>query len=415
MEFDFTLIFLSILLILSGLFSGSEVALLSLSDGKVHAMVEEKLSGALSVKELKDNPNKMLITILIGNNLVNIGASVLTTAWATKTFGSEILGVITGVLTILILIFGEIFPKVFAQRYAENVSRIIAKPLLIISYIFYPIIILLELLLEFAMKFAGKDKEASKGFLSEIKALTKLASNKGYIGDRSKDIISNSLFFTNIKAKDVMTLEPQVLMIDINSPLEILKGLFIQYGYSRIPVYKKEMNVNVKIVGIINMQMYLEAEHNLKTNVNQIDFIQPLIVKDDLELAKILTKLQSIKQQMVIVVDKDDKFSGILTIENILEEIVGEMFDEKERDENFIRVIDENNFYIKFDCTLFDFRKHFENFESEYSNFKSIGNFFIKNFKDDLKVGAKLKRDNYIIEIYKMKRGDILLFKVTKL
>jgi Mg2+/Co2+ transporter CorB len=194
---NFTGIFLFVLLILSGIFSGSEVALLSLSHGKVHTMLEEKLAGAKAVEKLKSNSNRMLIVILIGNNLVNIGASVLTTAWASHTFGDEVLGVVTGVLTILILVFGEIFPKVFAQKYADRVSLIVAKPLLVLQFIFMPVIWILEIVLKFTNKFAGESKNPNSS-LAEIKALVKLASHQGHIGIRSKNIISNSLLFNQI-------------------------------------------------------------------------------------------------------------------------------------------------------------------------------------------------------------------------
>lgn len=409
-SFDFTGIFLVVLLILSGLFSGSEVALLSLSDGKVQAMVDDGLIGASAVKKLKSNPNRMLIIILIGNNLVNIGASVLTTAWASRAFGNEVLGVVTGVLTILILIFGEIFPKVFAQKYADRVARIIAKPLIIIGMLLYPIVILLEKLLSFTMRFIGED-ESGASSLSEIKALVKLASHQGHIEDNIEDIISNSLKFTQIRVKDIMTPKSSVIMVDINSPITTLKSLFLQSSYSRIPVYEGK---NYKIRGVINIHQFLKAENLLLTSINQMDLNSPLYVYENEPISKVLMKLQAQREHMAIVLDRREEFVGITTLENIIEEIVGEIFDETEKNEDFIKVIDKNSFDVKFDCTMFEMRKYIEEFEPLEPDFKSISNFFNEAFDGNIVVGSKIERETYSIEVAKMFEGTILILRVER-
>lgn len=410
--FDFTGIFLLFLLILSGVFSGSEVALLSLSAGKIHAMVEEGLTGAKAVEKLKADPNKMLIVILIGNNLVNIGASVLTTAWASRVFGNEILGIVTGVLTILVLVFGEIFPKIFAQKYADKVARVIARPLLILQFIFSPIIFILEIILKFAMKFSGSNEDKSSS-IAEIKALVKLASSEGHLGAKSQNIISNSLFFNKVKVEDIMTVNTQVIMIDVNATLESLKSLFIQSGRSRIPIYQDSIN---NIIGVVNMKMYLEAEDDFKTFVSEISFNKPVVLQKDVLAIKALGELQAHKEQMAMIYDQEE-FIGLITIENILEEIVGEMFDEKEKNEKFVRVADNGIFDVKADCTIFDFRKHFKHFEANEPDFKSIETLFEEKFDgdyDDIEIGSKIENKKYIIKVKKMRKDTIILFRIYK-
>ena len=140
-SFFFLLIFL---LILSGFFSGGEIALMTLSKTSVRAMQEKNMANADVIAKIKEKPNRLLITILIGNNLVNISASVVATYWATSAFGSEALGYVTGILTLLVLIFGEIFPKTFAQRYSIKFSQVIARPIYLLEYAFYPLIVALE-------------------------------------------------------------------------------------------------------------------------------------------------------------------------------------------------------------------------------------------------------------------------------
>jgi CBS domain containing-hemolysin-like protein len=320
----FTPLLLALLVVISAFFSGSEIALVSISHAKIRAMQEKKLSGSGAIAKLKTNPNRSLITILIGNNLVNIGATALATLWATALFGSAAFGWVTGILTIAVLIFGEIFPKTIAQRHNERFARIAAPVLLALETIFLPIVLLTEILLNALMQKLGEAKSADVNALGELKAFIRIVGEKREIDANVQDILESAFDFDRTKVGEIMTPKDSVIGVDITDDVEKLRDLFVQRGRSRIVVFKDK-----KAIGIVNMHMLLEAQTLGAASVGDIRPLEPVRAEASSFIDDLLAKLQEANQQLALVYDRGE-FVGVASVENVLEEIVGEMHDEKE-------------------------------------------------------------------------------------
>lgn len=317
-------VLLALLLVCSAFFSASEIALVSISNARVAAMIDKKLSGSRAISNLKSNSNRLLITILIGNNLVNIGASVLATAWATQLFGSVALGWITGILTVIILICGEIFPKVFAQKHNELFSRFCAPILLGLRTILLPLVLLLEWLLDTLMARVGEISSSQISTLAELKALIGIVGEKHEIDPNLQDILESTFKFDNTKTKEIMTPKERVISVQISDTIDHLRDTFVQKGRSRIVVFD-----GARAVGLINMHMLLEAQTKSVQTVGDIELLEPIRVDAAAFIDDLLARFQAVNQQLALVYEAGE-FAGVVSVENILEEIVGEMHDEKE-------------------------------------------------------------------------------------
>ncbi len=266
---------LLVLLVLSGLFSGSEIALVSLSPARVRAMVEAGMVGSGGVSRLKAQPNRMLITILLGNNLVNIGASVMAAAWTSTVFGSAALGVATALLTLLVLIFGEIFPKAYAQRHAEGFACALARPIMVLQLLLYPVVRLLERVLQFALKHVS-GKRARIDARDELRAMVDVFSEEGRIEDSLQHLMSGSFAFGQKKVSDIMTPRSNIVAIEESATLHELRKLFISSSRSRIPVYRKTLD---DVRGIATLRMLLRAEEAGKRLVGEANLLKPVVVR----------------------------------------------------------------------------------------------------------------------------------------
>ncbi|MGE4295610.1 MAG: CNNM domain-containing protein [Campylobacterales bacterium] len=315
---------LAVLVLFSAFFSGSEIALVSLSHAKIKALREKNIPGSHAIATLKSRPNRMLITILIGNNLVNIAASVLATAWATSAFGTVALGWVTGVLTLVILIAGEIFPKAIAQHHNELFSRLSAPVLLFLQTLLLPLIVVLEWLLGILMLRTASKKTAHISAVGELKAFIRLVAEKREIDPNLQEILESTFEFDRTQVKAIMTPRDRLITAKTGDSLEALRLLFVKQGRSRIPVFEGD-----RVAGLVNMHLLLEAQIEGKTQVGQVALIPVLSIDAEAFIDDLLLILQEANQQLALVYSQGE-LVGLVTVENILEEIVGEMHDEKE-------------------------------------------------------------------------------------
>ena len=213
------IIILVVLLFLSAFFSGIETALVSLNKIKITSLVKQKKKGAETLERIKSNPNKLIITILIGNNLVNIGAASYATVVFTDLFGSSGVGIATGVMTFLILVFGEITPKTFAVQNAEKVSLIVAKPIEVLSFILSPLIKILELISKFMTKLLGSGVE-EKVSEEELRTIVTMGRNEGILDKEVAQMMHNLLEFKETTVMEIMTPKIDIELIDGNKKLK---------------------------------------------------------------------------------------------------------------------------------------------------------------------------------------------------
>lgn len=319
------------LLLLSGFFSSAETALFSISKAKAIHLAKQKGATNKLIKKLKDDPHRLLTTILIGNNIVNIGASALATAITFKLTPGYAVGIATGIMTFLILIFGEIFPKTIATRNNILIARLVIFPVYWFSILFTPIIIFLN----FIPKMAGKIHRKPQVTEAELMTFVEVVEEEGEIKEEERKFIHNIFEFDDTNASEIMTPRADMFVINVNEELKLEE--MVKSGFTRIPVI--EGNID-HVVGILNIKDLLlhQATCERRLDVRSI-MREPYFVPENKKLDSLLQQFKKRKQHMAIVVDEHGGVSGLITLEDALEEIVGEIVDETDQFEpNIIKL-----------------------------------------------------------------------------
>jgi CBS domain containing-hemolysin-like protein len=332
------ILFLIALIFLSGFFSSAETALFSISKAKARHLAKDKGKKNKLIKKMKEDPHKLLSTILIGNNLVNVAASALATALTIKLVANHAVGIATGVMTLAILIFGEIFPKSLATRNNVLIARLVIMPLYWLSILFSPII----LFLNFIPQITGKIQRKQKVTEEELMTFVEVVEEEGEIKEEERELIHNIFEFDDTNASEIMTPRADMYVIDADEKLD-LEGI-MQSGFTRIPVIEDDID---HVVGILNIKdLFMEqARANGELEVRQI-MNKPYFVPEYKKLDSLLQQFKKRKQHMAIVVDEHGGVSGLITLEDALEEIVGEIVDETDKDEPQIVKIKPNEWIV---------------------------------------------------------------------
>ncbi|MDV0442780.1 hemolysin family protein [Methanorbis rubei] len=316
-----------ILLIISAFFSASEVALVGISRAKVRALSDEGKAGK-RLEKLKNNPDHFLITILIGNNTANVGASAIATAVAFTAFGDAGVAIATGVVTLLLLIFGEIGPKTFATRRMERVALFVATPIYYLTLILSPFFWVYDRARRLG-KNGGTNVQAVTE--EEIREWIDVGEMEGAIEEDEKEMIYSVLRFNDTTAKEIMTPRPDVAVIEDTATLEEAVAHFRDTGFSRVPVYHGHTD---NIVGTLNIKdifnAYTAGNHRVPVKTLMFDVY---CVPESKKIDDLLRELQVRRVHMAIILDEFGGFSGVVTFEDILEELVGDIMDESDGDE----------------------------------------------------------------------------------
>ncbi len=324
----FEIITISVLIVFSAFFSLSETALLSVGKIRIRHLAETGDKNAKTVVKLIENPEMFLAAILIGNNIVNISASVLATDAALRTFGESGIAIATGVMTLFILVFGEVFPKTLASRNAEFIAMRIANPIIIAINVLRPLVWFITTIVNSMISILGGKQRIKHPFVTEelISMLLKVGEKEGTIAKHEREIISKVFEFTDEKAHGVMTPRENMVCIEESETLDAALDLINRSGHSRLPVYQKNLD---NIVGMIYAKDLLKFKDYDLNRIKVFQILRPLlVVKAGGEISSILKELQQKKMNISVVVDNNMKVIGLVSIEDILEELVGEIFDE---------------------------------------------------------------------------------------
>ncbi|MFY9799984.1 MAG: hemolysin family protein [Methanoregula sp.] len=326
-----------ICILLSGFFSSSEVALISITRAKVRTLVNENRPGSKALAALKESPEHLLITILIGNNIVNVAAASLATAIAIQVFGDIGVGIATGFVVIILLVFSEIGPKIYAARASDSFALTVAPIVLVLSRIFTPLIWLVQ---RVNPKFgSGKETIEPSVTEEEIKEWIDVGKEEGTIEQAEQDMLYSVLEFADTTAREIMTPRVNVIAMEDTVSFEAAIRIFNETGFSRIPVYHDQIdNIN----GILNVKDVFSAmiSHRKDAAVKDVMY-DPMFVPETKKIDDLLKELQVHRVQMAIVIDEYSSFVGIVTVEDILEEIVGDILDEYDKEEPEIQKISE--------------------------------------------------------------------------
>ena len=332
------IILLIALVLLSGFFSSAETALFSISKVKARHIAKTRGKTDRLIKKMKEDPHKLLSTILIGNNLVNVAASAMATALAIKLVANHAVGIATGVMTLTILIFGEIFPKSLATRNNILIARLVIIPLYWLSLLFSPLILILNFIPQITRKVQRKHKVTEE----ELMTFVEVVEEEGEIKEEEKELISNIFEFDDTNASEIMTPRGDMFVIDADETLD-LEGI-LKSGFTRIPVIEDDID---HVIGILNIKdLFMEqAKGNGEIDVRNI-MNKPYFVPEYKKLDSLLQQFKKRKQHMAIVVDEHGGVSGLITLEDALEEIVGEIVDETDKDEPQIVRIKPNEWIV---------------------------------------------------------------------
>jgi len=397
-------ILLIILVLFSAFFSGVEMAFFSLSQIKIRKMVACKEKNAKLVAKLKSNPQRLLITVLVGNNFVNIAAASLATVIAIEFFNSSIVGITTGIMTLIILVFGEITPKSISIRHNEKIARLSAKPLFIIEQIFSPLTWLFE-------------KLYPKGSLrtpiiteEELRIMASLGVEEGTVQAREAEIIKKVFQLNDITAEDVMTPRSRMFALKENRKLKSVKNKIINSSFSRIPVYKKNTD---HITGIIYKN---DALISLAKNGGDIILKEianePIFVPESKFIDELMRELQAKHTHMAIVVNEYGEVVGLVTLEDIIEELVGEIVGETDISKEFIKRVDKNTILVHGETEVKHINKFFNtSLDGKYNTISGL-------IEDELgripKIGQRLKLEGVTLEVIDADKRTIKKVSINK-
>lgn len=367
---------LLILVVLSSFFSSAETALTTVNRIRLQALSEEGNKRADIVLKTIENSSKMLSAILIGNNLVNNFSAALATALAIKMFGSGSVGIVTGALTILILIFGEITPKTYAAANAEKLSLAYASVILALMKVLTPVIFIINRICRFLLKFLHVDADASLNTMTEmeLRTIVDVSHKDGVIEEEERQMIYNVVDFGDSQAKDVMVPRADVVSVSETASYAEIKDIFRAEKYTRLPVYRDDRD---NITGIVNIKDFFFSDDTESFKVSDIMY-KPYFTYEFKKTSELLVEMQENSVSIAIVLDEYGAAVGMISLEDLLEEIVGEIRDEYDEDEkDLIQKVSENEYLIEGSVKLDDINDAL-GLSLHSEDYDSIGGFIIE-------------------------------------
>lgn len=325
------LLILVILLALSAFFSSSETALTTVNKIRVRNLAEAGDERAITLSKVIEQQGKMLSAILIGNNIVNLSASSLLTTLTIKLFGNTAVGLATGVLTLLILVFGEITPKTLATISAESIALRSAGIIYTLMCVLTPVIVVVNKLSMGVLLLMKVDPNKKQEMITEdeLRTIVEVSHEEGVIETKEKKMINNVFDFGDSVAKDVMVPRIDMVFVDVHATYDELLEIFRKEKYTRIPVYEETTD---NVIGIINVKDLLLIENHKEFSIR--DYLrQPLYTYEYKKTSELMVEMQKTFNNLVIVLDEYGATAGLVTLEDMLEEIVGEIRDEYDQDE----------------------------------------------------------------------------------
>lgn len=350
-------IILGFLLILSALFSSTETAFTSLSQLQIQEMEEEKGRAGKRIKKMMLRPDILLTTILIGNNLVNIAASALTTTLVISIWDEYVVGFATGILTLLILIFGEVVPKQIALVKNSAISLFMVYPVWLLSLVLRPIILFINIFSRILTRpIKGKDRKPLT--LDGLLRIVTMAENIGIVESYEKEMLKNLFRFGDISIQNIITHRTEVFSLDKEKTIKQAIPEILNAGYSRIPLYSGNPE---HIQGLVHMRQVLKALSQGKENLRLADLQDDvLFVPHSKACWQLFLELKEAKQKMAVVMDEYGGLAGIITREDLIEEIFGELYDENEsREAEKIIHLEKNTYRIQGDTSCHLMKEQF--------------------------------------------------------
>ncbi|WMJ90775.1 HlyC/CorC family transporter [Anaerocolumna sp. MB42-C2] len=400
------LIILGFLLLLSAFFSSAETALTTVNKLRIRSLAEDNVKEAVIVNKLIENPSKMLSAILIGNNIANLSASSIATALAIQFFNSIGIGIVTGILTILILIFGEITPKTMATIYAEKLSLRYGRVINFLTQLMTPVIFLINRIsLGFLLLFhINPHAKSSVITEDELRTIVEVSHEEGVIESEERRMITNVVDFGDSLAKDVMVPRVDMVFAEASLTYDELVELFAVDKYTRMPVYSESRDNVIGIVIIKDLFFYQgsKEEFSIKDIMRE-----PYFTYEYKKTSELLIEMRKESIPLAIVLDEYGATAGLITLEDLLEEIVGDIRDEYDDDEeDSIRNIGENE-YVADGNTKLDEINEFLGLELESDDYDSIAGHMIYLLDHLPEVGESVTDNNIVFTVDAVEKNRI--------
>ena len=406
------LVFIIILLLLSAFFSSAETAFTTVNRIKIRSLIESGSKRAMTVDRIIENKGKMLSAILIGNNIVNLSASTLTTSLVISLWGNYATGIATGILTILVLIFGEISPKTAATLHADKFALAYAPVIRGLMTVLTPVIYIIDKLAGIVLKLLGLDQKNMNQAITEeeLRTFVDVSHEDGVIEQEEKEIINNLFDFGESKVKDIMIPRIDMSLIDVESEYLDVINIYKETKYSRFPVYEDNPD---NVVGVLNIKDLITAPTGQAFNLKSI-MRKPYFVYEQKNTSELFREMQKGSISIAIVIDEYGTSVGMVTTEDLLEEIVGDIRDEYDQDEEEeFKQLASHVYRIDAAYKLDDINSeigcHLESDDND-----SIGGYIIEKLDRFPKTGDHFTIDNleFIIEKASKARIDSILMKV---
>ena len=347
------------LLILSAFFSATETAVFSSNKVRIRHMAEEGNRRAVITRQLLEQPSRLISTILVGNNVVNIGATALATALAINAWGDKGAGVATIVMTVLVLVFGEITPKTLAARNPENFALKASRYINLLGIIISPLVRVINVFTNGIVRIlGGKQPDNPMVTEEEIRMLVNVGQEEGLIDPVEREMIDSIFEFTDTLVHEIMVPRIDVVAVSVNEHISNVIDIIMDAGHSRIPVYEQTVD---NIIGVIYAKDLLRPLYDLKGEMPEIrDVMRPAYyIPESKKVRDLFAELRSEKVHMAIVLDEYGGTAGIVTIEDVIEEIVGDIQDEFDREEESIKALSDGSLLVDA-RTLADINEMFE-------------------------------------------------------
>lgn len=380
---------------LSAFFSSAETALITVNKIRIKSLADQGNKRAITLLKVIEDSGKMLSAILIGNNVVNISASSLATTLALSIWGNAAVGIATGLLTLLVLLFGEITPKTLATMYAENLALSYAGIILLFMRILTPVIFLINKLSYFFLLIMHIDPNAKMNAMTEheLRTIVDVSHEDGVIESDERQMIYNVFDFGDSQAKDIMVPRVDMISIDINSSYEEIIEVFKQEKFTRLPVYEENPD---NVIGIINVKDLLFCKYLDEFHIHDI-MREPYFTYEYKKTSELMVEMRQDSINFTIVLDEYGATAGLITLEDLLEEIVGEIRDEYDKDEeDLIRKVNEREYIIEGSMKLDDINDALL-LDLESEDYDSIGGFIIERLDHLPKSGESVTSDNGIL------------------
>lgn len=398
---------------MSSFFSSAETAFTTVSSIQIRTLMEENNKKAELVNKIIENKQKMLSAILIGNNLVNIIASSLATLLAQRLYGKYAISIATGTLTLLILIFGEITPKTLATMYSLHFALLYASIIYALMTVLTPVIYIINLLSHGLLRILRINPNAKANLITEneLRTIVDVSHEEGVIEQEERQMINNVFDFGDAVASDVMVPKVDMTMADINSTYDELIDIFRTEKYTRIPIYQESSD---SVIGIINMKDLLL--YNPDTIFDVRDFLRSaFFTYETKKVSELMMEMKKTSVNIVIVLDEYGVTSGLITLEDLLEEIVGEIHDEYDVDEeDAIKEVTANKFIIEGQLKISDLNDRL-NLKLQSDNYDSVGGLIIEKLDRFPNPGDKIIIDNVSLKVIAMDKMRIDTIEVIKL